>query len=338
MKKLTALLLAALMLLFLCACTSKDAPVTDDAPENQTSSQPVEDKNTAAENSTQDVNPETEPETEPEVTPEESPRTLTVSYEQPFSYDWDKDGSDEVFTWGENAISNEGVLTVHFESDMSRDAIIETPWLIYDGMIAFTDLDGDGTEEVFLTGSDGTYNFVTYAFRMENGTLTPMPLAPDPALPRTTPLQYVPGCLQDTLDENGNLQIAGVIDLLGTFSVTRPYHMADGAFSPVLGVLLPFDMENAYPCTLIADLPCTFTNVPNEDVELTDADTMSAYSVVAMTGVRYEADGSAAAFFSTGDGMCGAFRAVPVEGTYGYSWTVGGLQLYEAFESLPFMG
>ena len=57
-----------------------------------------------------------------------------------------------------------------------------------------------------------------------------------------------------------------------------------------------------------------------------------------MTGVRYEEDGSAAAFFATGDGMCGAFHVVPVEGTYGYIWTIGGIFIFDAFEYLNFMG
>ena len=90
------------------------------------------------------------------------------------------------------------------------------------------------------------------------------------------------------------------------------------------------------PCNLMVDLPCTFTSEPNENVPLTDADIMSAYSVVAMTGVRYEADGSAAAYFATGDGMCGAFHAVPDLEQFG--WTIGGISIFEAFDSLPFAG
>ncbi len=331
MKRLTALIIAAVMIFSLCACGGASAPKTENnvnTPTTSTTPSAPTNSDTTADEI--DTEPETEDVTETESEP--ISRTITVSYEQPFYYDWDKDGTDEVFTWGENAISNEGVLTVHFETDFSKDKIIETQWLIYDGMIAFVDLDGDGTEEVFLTGSDGTYNFVTYAYKMENGTLAEIPIGTDPAFSRASSLKYVPGCLQDTLDENGYLQITGNIDLLGTFLVTRPFDMKDGAFCAVENVVIPFDMDNAAPTTLMTDLPCTFTSAPNEDIRLTDADVMSAYSVVAMTGVRYEGDGTAAAFFATGDGMCGAFRVNLND------WTINGVSIYEAFDSLLILG
>ena len=48
------------------------------------------------------------------------------------------------------------------------------------------------------------------------------------------------------------------------------------------------------------------------------------------------ADGTAAAYFATGDGMCGAFHAVPDPEQFG--WTIGGISIFEAFDSLPFAG
>ena len=184
-------------------------------------------------------------------------------------------------------------------------------------MLRTEDLDGDGRCELLLWGDEGSDDPVTYVLRWENGEFRT--LAFETGRETDDTLAPVAGCV---LEVNGSsLTLEAWQYVLGTYGGRRVYELGeDDVFRPAAGSIWEFTLNTRWLKT---------------KTELSGALEDGTSALPAGTRLRLLGwDGIRQVYFELEDGRRGVF--VLSRGEVG--WTLGGLNEFDAFESLPYAG
>ena len=339
MKHIPALLCCFALLFALAACGKQEMQTPAEQTQEET---PAETDATAAKPDKQDPaeseHPDEADAPEEPAADESLPRIgashiLTLS-ESPASFDWDGDGKGDTFIFGsETPDRDSGILDIAL-SGSGETYRFDEVYVVDFAAIRFTDVDHDSTPELFLSGTDGTDYFLTYAWKLQDGIPTAMRFA-DPAGTQQTydTEDYVLGKVCDELDANGNLCMEQIIHLLGTRGALCSYTPDDsGALVRLDDSIWTLIGENA-PLRTIRELPAYTLRERNAMPADGAPDmTLPAGIDITPTGVLLTKDGGILCF-ETPDGSFGALRAVRQD-----SWYIGSISEYDAFEVLPYAG
>lgn len=342
MKHIPALLCCFALLFALAACGQKQTPT--EAPKEDPTAQetPAEEETKPAEETQPTEEPKQEEEQLAEEQPAAPPETpqsqLGMSHVLAFSaspaeFDWDGDGKTDVFTFGRHT-DDESIASLHIELSSGESFDSGDIYVMDRCTLRFVEAANYDAPILFLSGTDGTDYFLTYACKLENGVPTAVKFAdPSDTQQADDNEDYVLGKVCDELDANGNLCMEQIIHLLGTRSALCSYTPDDsGALVRLDDSIWTLIGENA-PLRTIRELPAYTLRERNAMPADGAPDmTLPAGIDITPTGVLLTKDGGILCF-ETPDGSFGALRAVRQD-----SWYIGSISEYDAFEVLPYAG
>ena len=191
-----------------------------------------------------------------------------------------------------------------------------------------TDLDGDGTVEIFVCGDWASADYATYCLHWDGGTFTQLPFANASRGDDSGDyLSYGYGCVQAI--EDGLLTLCGSQDVLGTYFGTRVFALQNGTFEFADDGLWRFPIdEYSWDRALVPtrDIAATFVSDGAETEGVIPAG--EPFVITASDKMRV-------AWFQTEDGHEGFFAIAP-DAARGWGFTVGGVPEDELFEMVPY--
>ena len=181
--------------------------------------------------------------------------------------------------------------------------------------------------ELYLSGSDGTDNYVTYAWRLTDG-------APEQLFfgDAAEPTACIDGALLDEPDADGNLCFERLVRALGVYGARCSYAVRGDLVEPVAGAVCDFARNDTM---LETAQELTAYSLPARNaLPAGEAMTLPAGTQLCLTGAVETAEGMTACF-ETADGAFGAFALTMTEQ---YTWQLDGIAEEDAFVFLPYAG
>ena len=332
MKRIIALMLV--LLLTLTACVRQERPSAETRPAETTENPVPEAEEPAPEAEEPTAGTEepvagTEEPTAAAEAPDLSAGCLELTGQLPFSLDWDGDGREETIDI-QPLKTNAEADGVAFPLQLENDG---TVWRsmdpgIWNVALYLTDLGGDGSYELFLTGDAASDDYVTYGWRLTDGDPEPIKFTGEVRYDNVTWVDYVEGCFVDVTG-NGQIRIDSFLYMLGTYGGVRPYAFNDkGEIAPVEGTIWDYP-ENSYALTLRTALTAEAVAERNGN-PTGETLTLEAGDKLTLTG----SDGVSHAWFETADGRFGVLEVEKQD----WQWFIGGMEENEVFSDLPYAG
>lgn len=319
--RMFALLLA--LLLVLTACSRRNAEPAE-TPAQEPAEAPAE---TPA-----------EPAEDPAETPAEEPAAeaspipdgwLELTDRLPYSFDWDGDGEDETIDIQPMKTSSEAdgvAFPLRLENNGQVWRSMDPG--VWNVRLYLTDLGGDGSYELFLSGDLGSDDYVTYGWRLTDGDPETIKFTGEVRYDNVTWVDYVEGAFVDAT-EDGQIRINSFLYMLGTYGGVRPYAFNDkGEIAPVDGTIWDYP-DNDQALTLRTALTAASVTARNGNPDGGSL-TLEAGDKLILTG----SDGVSRAWFETSDGRFGVLETEKRD----WQWFIGGVEENEIFSDLPYAG
>ena len=239
--------------------------------------------------------------------------------------DLDGDGVAERVRWAMEPVDEDWeVLTVYVD-----EARFESP-IISSEAVYVEDLDGDGTQELLLTGDVASDDYYTWCLRWEDGQLIEV-LFPDVDRGENTTGYFAAGYGMIT-DINGTLTLTGSQDALGTWFASRevaltPYYRFeiadDGMWCRDVEDLTSDSWEYS---ALTTSMPMEYLTTDGETTEILPAGSRL---------IPFSTDKENIVWFLTEDGVTGAFSISP-DYEKGWGMLVDGISEDDVFDYVPY--
>ena len=144
----------------------------------------------------------------------------SVPVDTPLTIDLDGDGSQETLSWA--MIPDEWEQHLQLSVSMQDGSTAAYDAEIYSNEAVYVnDLDGDGVQEIFLTGDVMSDDYYTWCLHLVNGSLYEV-LFPDTTRSDEATKAYYKSGYGLITDISGNsVKLMGSQDMLGTFMATR---------------------------------------------------------------------------------------------------------------------
>ena len=247
----------------------------------------------------------------------------------PYSFDWDGDGDPEtVDVRPEPSGSTQDdttyplVLTNGGETWESEDPGI------WSYQLYLTDLGGDGSYELFLSGDTASNDYLAFCWRLTGGDPQPISFVGETRYEDEDLDGSVIGRFAG-LDEEGRVLLDSTIQMLGTYTARRPYILSgEPELEPDPDTVWDY-IDNDREITARIDLTAegcldgARNGAPSGETVSVPVDTK-----LVLTG----SDGVSRVYFETADGLRGS---LPVE-KQDFLWYVQGLDENEVFGDLPY--
>ena len=325
MKRIIALMLV--LLLTLTACVRQERPSAE-TPPAETAENPAPEAEEPAAGTEESAAGTGEPAGAVEA-PDLSAGCLELTDQLPFSLDWDGDGREET-------IDIQPLKTIGEADGVAFPLQLENDGTVWRSMdpgvwsvaLYLTDLDSDGSYELFLSGDLGSDDYVTYGWQLTDGDPEPIKFTGEVRYDNVTWVDYVDGSFVDAT-ENGQIRIDSFLYMLGTYGGVRPYAFNDkGEIAPVEGTIWDYphnDQALTLRTALTAEAAAERNGSPTGEML-----TLEAGDKLTLTG----SDGFSHAWFETADGRFGILEAEKQD----WQWFIGGVEENEVFSDIPYAG
>lgn len=150
-----------------------------------------------------------------------------------------------------------GIHTLTVTDEAGSTSWGET-FILWKATLWLIDVDGDGTEEIFLCGDCGSDDYVTYGWRWSAGTLEAIPFSGDTR-------RCADGAESSSAEggivsvsSDGTMMLESFTYMLGTYGSSCPYQYQDGVIAPMPGCSWNFRRNDVWLETAAAlgdDLP-----------------------------------------------------------------------------------
>lgn len=319
MKRIIALTLV--LLLALTACVRQERPSAE-TPPAETAEKPAAEEPAIEEPAAE------EPAAAAEA-PDLSEGWLELTNLLPYSFDWDGDGEAEtvdIQPMKTNGEADGVAFPLRLENNGQVWRSMDPG--VWNVSLFLTDLGGDGSYELFLSGDLGSDDYVTYGWRLTDGDPETIKFTGEVRYDNVTWVDYVEGSFVDAT-RNGQIRIDSFLYMLGTYGGVRPYAFNDkGEIAPVEGTIWDYP-ENSYALTLRTALTAEAVAERNGN-PTGEMLTLEAGDKLTLTG----SDGVSHAWFETADGRFGVLEAEKQD----WQWFIGGMEENEIFSDLPYAG
>ena len=323
MKRIIALMLV--LLLTLTACVRQERPSAETPPAETPPAETAENPAPEAEEPAAGADESAAAVEAPDL----SAGCLELTDQLPFSLDWDGDGREETIDI-QPLKTNSEADGVAFPLQLENDG---TVWRsmdpgVWSVALYLTDLDSDGSYELFLSGDLGSDDYVTYGWQLTDGDPEPIKFTGEVRYDNVTWVDYVEGrFLGATVD--GQIRIDSFLYMLGTYGGVRPYAFNDkGEIAPVEGTIWDYphnDQALTLRTALTAEAAAERNGSPTGEML-----TLEAGDKLTLTG----SDGFSHAWFETADGRFGILEAEKQD----WQWFIGGVEENEVFSDIPYAG
>ena len=261
---------------------------------------------------------------------------LTPAAGEALAIDLDGDGSEETLSWEMAPAEYEEALTLTVIGASGAAQVYATD-IIWAEAVYVVDLDGDGAQELLLTGDVMSDDYSTWCLRWDGAALYEV-LFPDADRGENTDGYFKQGYGRVEAIGDNLLSLAGSQDALGTWFATRiltltPYDRFEFNDAGLwMRNLDGYEAQDKAELWEYAALTVT-RPLPYGDVHRPDqsAGTLEPGEKILV----YATDKREYAYFTTQDGASGALAISPNE-EQGWGWLVGGVPEEECFESLPY--
>lgn len=256
---------------------------------------------------------------------------LTPAEGQNLTVDLDGDGVNETLYWRMVPGEHDTYLEL---SVADAEGVTETfpTEILYGEGVYVADLDGDGAQEILLSGDVMSDDYCTWCLHYADGELHEL-LFPDGSRGENGEGYYKVGYGQVTALGDGKLTLTGSQDALGTWMGSRTlaltpwerFEFADAGFW-LRDVADPADPDlwEYGALTLTTALPYT-------DLQGRPAGTLQPGDRILI----YATDKRETVCFATPDGMNGAL-SISFDYERGYGWLVDGIPETDCFEYVPY--
>jgi len=271
-------------------------------------------------------------EPEPEVDPDdgESAPTITLVEPQdvtaylPFTIDLDGDGITEEL---DLLVADSGEYTgcYHLIVRTEDNKASVGTFIRNNAAVWVGDLDADGTAELFVSGDFASDDYITYALRYVEGTLTPL-YFDDAQLwnDESTTRKYTYGKIVSVTAEQ--IEIRETFDVLGSYAGSLYYAFADGSYELINETIVFAD--NSFVLTTTQEIPVIFLAPDSETEGTLPVDTQLTIKGTDIFGNVY---------FQTADGTAGYIVLTLDESGCGFH-KIGELDEFDCFAYLPYAG
>lgn len=245
-----------------------------------------------------------------------------------FTGDLDGDGAEENMEWFVDYDEENYIETVYlsvYGEGKGADWIME----LYAASVYVIDINGDGAQEIFVTGDFMSSDYATFCLQFTEGKLLPVLFEDATRGENSAEALYNYGYGMLLRIEDGKAVLNGSQDILGTYFGSRVFELKDDMFVLADDGLWIFerDLTDAETWEYAAlsplqDIPATIDG---------------AEGVIA-AGERFvitASDKVSVVYFAMEDGRTGHFAVEP-DTEKGYGSKVNGVNEWELFEMLPY--
>ena len=245
-----------------------------------------------------------------------------------FAADLDGDGAEENMEWFVDFDEENYIETVYlsvYGEGKGADWIME----LYTASVYVLDIDGDGMQEIFVTGDFMSSDYATFCLQFRDGKLLPALFEDANRGENSAEALYSYGYGLLMSVEGNRVVLNGSQDILGTYFGSRVFELKDDMFVLADDGLWIFerDLTDAEICEYAAlsplqDIPATIDG---------------AEGVIA-AGEKFiitASDKVSVVYFAMEDGRTGYFAVEP-DAENGYGSKVNGVNEWELFEMLPY--
>lgn len=264
--------------------------------------------------------------------PEGIPQEAVVPEGQAFEADLDGDGAMDSVRWTmeEDEETYEYLFTLEATLADGTALALEPEITMYVEGVYAADLDGDGAEELLLSGDEASDDYITYCLRAINGRLVPAMFA-DGARGDRNGGYYKCGYGYVSAIDGNRVALCGSQDMLGTWFATRVYALSDvGVFEFAdegkwVRDAAEVDEDTWEYASLTTIAPLPYTTAEGRQAELP----VGTKLIIVATDKQYTAD------FITRDGVEGTLSVMPDE-EKGWGMLIDGKSEDEYFDYVPY--
>ena len=256
-----------------------------------------------------------------------------VAENEELTADLDGDGTEETLMW-QIAYDEENYVETVIVSVYGEGKGADYLDVLYMANVYVLDIDGDGVQEIFITGDQMSCDYVTFCLHFEDGKLLPA-LFEDANRGENSEdalFSYGYGLLLEAAD--GKVVLNGSQDILGTYFGSRTFELKDDMFVLADDGLWLFERD------YMDDESWEYAGIaPVQDIAVTfvDADGNETEGVV-KAGEKFmvtASDKVSVVYFVMQDGRTGCFAVEP-DTDAGWGIKVNGVNEWELFEELPY--
>lgn len=253
---------------------------------------------------------------------------FAVVQEEEITADLDGDGTEENLSWFVDYDDENYIETVYlsvYGEGKGADWFME----LYTASVYVLDIDGDGIQEIFVTGDQMSSDYLTVCLQFREGKLLPT-LFEDANRGENSEealFSYGYGLLMSA--EDGKVVLTGSQDILGTYFGSRTFELNNDMFVLADDGLWVFerDLTDAETWEFAAISPV-------QDIPAT----IDGAEGVIAAGEKFivtASDKVSIVYFAMEDGRTGYFAVEP-DTENGYGCKVNGVSEWELFEMLPY--
>lgn len=248
--------------------------------------------------------------------------------------DLDGDGTDETLTWRTEAIDEYDEQVIVEAATSGGKTIVWESGRLAEARVFASDLDGDGTIELFVSGDEMSSDYITFCLNLTGGKFRSLFFA-DTAGGECGNAYYKAGYGGIVSISGPTVTLRGAQDILGTYMADRTLKLTDGCFELCDGTewRIEFDVDDPEvweycALTLRQETAVTFLTENGEE-----EGTLKASERVIITG----GDKSSFVRFVTEDGRNGFF-SITFNYIDGWGSLINGVPEGEVFEMLHYAG
>ena len=258
------------------------------------------------------------------------PQAITLPENTPVDVDLDGDGASERVSWAMAPGEYESVLTLTVETN-DAGTLTYASDIIWQSDACVLDLDGDGLQEILLSGDVMSDDYYTFCLHLVDGALYEV-LFPDSQRGENSGGYYKYGYGLLTGIDGNRLTLTGSQDMLGTWMAYRQVSLSpaghfefsdDGVWYRSLNDLADDDLWEYAALTTAVELP--YTDEKGEAGVLAPGTKLIVVST----------DKEESAGFITEDGIAGTL-AVSRDYERGWGCLIDGISEEECFGYLPY--
>ena len=255
----------------------------------------------------------------------------SLAADEPLSIDLDGDGTEETVSWALEMGQYEKCVHLHVVSADGADTVWPTP-ILWGESVHVLDLDGDGRQEILVSGDVMSDDYYTYCLRWDGAELYEL-LFPDCSRSQNTDGYYKEGYGRITAIDGNRVTLSGSQDMVGTWFAERTVTLSphdrfefadDGLWVRNMDGMDDSVWEGYAPLT--AAVPLEYSDAEgNPAGTLQPGDKLLICATDKETFVR----------FLTPDGVEGAL-AVSRDYERGWGWLVDGIPEDDCFDHVPY--